>query len=171
MSKDGFEFPGVCLEVSRAPSWTYLAAFLFVSACAQQPTVQHQPTAQLQPAASQASAAYTTEELRANAKQVAIQPPSISEDDIVCRKETRVGSHFRRVDLAADSPRRGGDDSLTITSHVLHRVRVEVTREVHGKPGLVAVVGLFEQDHPAFGAQRLERQIEDRLEQGVGVGR
>jgi len=96
MSKDGFKLPGDCLEVSRPPSWTCLAAFLFVSACAQQPTVQQPPTAELQPAAPQASAAYTAEELRASAKQVGIQPPSFSGDDVVCRKETRVGTHVRR---------------------------------------------------------------------------
>ena len=42
------------------------------------------------------SAAFSTDELRANAKQVAIQPPSISGDDVVCREEVRVGTHIKR---------------------------------------------------------------------------
>ena len=96
MSDNGLTFRRVCSQASRGPSWIYLGALLLISACAQQPTVQQPPAAQLQPAALTASAAFSTEELRANAKQVAIQPPSISDDDVICRKETRVGSHFRR---------------------------------------------------------------------------
>jgi len=96
MSKNGLKFRRICSQVSTGPSWAYLAAFLLISACAQQPTLQ-QPAAQLQPAAPTASAAFSTDELRANAKQVAIQPPSVSGDDVVCREEVRVGSHIKRT--------------------------------------------------------------------------
>ena len=96
MSEEIVKSLGNCLRVSGRPSWAYLVAFLLVSACAQQPISQQPPTAELQPAVPQVLLASTLEEVRVRAKQVPIQLLRVSGDDVVCRKEVRVGSHMRR---------------------------------------------------------------------------
>jgi hypothetical protein len=77
----GFEHYGAARPI-------LFAAILGLAACAAQ-----EPVA---PADDGAGLVYDANDLRANAASVAIAPLQPNNDELVCRKETRSGSHFSR---------------------------------------------------------------------------
>jgi ABC-type uncharacterized transport system auxiliary subunit len=77
--------------------WISLTAALLICACAQQPTVQQTANVQSQQAANmQSRQAASTQPSELEIVELAVQPASDAGDEVVCREETQVGTHFPR---------------------------------------------------------------------------